>query len=162
MDLIELKNRFDRKIAACASSLSAAQAWEIYRELLFEEPDGEWADEWSCNAGAANRPAAGKIADDPTRYQIYLGRLTDIRTRGASRTLEINLYFRFDLTPCLKSLLTEKGEVAVEDAWNSNLDAETISNKRAEFIHRVEEQASLLGEVWEQSPTLTDLQVQLW
>lgn len=134
MNVYQLKQSLDRAIRPGPDKIivDVASAWAAYRSLLTFPLEDEASEELAFNVAAV----AGQ--DTATEMlEVYLGRLIDARNGAAWRTVEIQFYDRFVLTPELRWRLPELQDATIETACSVD-DLETARLRLDGFVAHVE------------------------
>lgn len=162
MNLNESKVQFDRLMPAGEDSAVVEMAWLAFKALFAHFPEGERCEEFAFSAGWAAHHDGFHPVEARSRFQVYFGRQLDLVESGGSRTVEINLYYRYQMTPDLQGWIDERRAFDLEDGICLDDGREVLGQKLTAFFEAVDRQQRLWEMLRELVPLTRDIQFYTW
>jgi hypothetical protein len=131
MNFLTFKKMFEEKIQPDSLTMDLNKTRDFFTQYLKIRIDESVYEEFGFSAGMITNIDAGH---DENYYQIYFGRLVDAHKDCSWRTIEINIYIRYNLPNELKTNLVCFPEYEIERAFDLSAGEVIINSKVEEFL----------------------------
>ena len=113
---------------------SAEQAWAVFKAAIQQGLDEDYSEEIKIGFGEATFYDGFQVIRNENQFQIYFGRLIDADPGNRWRSVEIDFYFRYDLTHELSRLLAEFSSLDFEIFYAKTHPRREVEQKIAAFF----------------------------